>query len=292
MGALLISRQPRNPPCGIQGKTGTPETRHPRAPRLAYRSSPRLSLLAFVDLLDHLGDVVLVLPELGGVFQDLLFLLLGDALQILFRQLRIGHLGFGWRRLLRHRRRAAAPRRLRGLGLIDRLTFRADDRILVQVIEAGTAIGAQALRSPGLLRHAGLPPHKGAPKIGLPIAMIGRPCQKVILPAGTRFRASPAGDASRFSPLGEVRGADHRPRRAAVLQPVVSGSAGPLAGNARVPGDKSISHRALMVGALAVGETEIHGLLEGEDVLRSAAAMQALGAAASRDESGVWRVIG
>jgi len=47
-----------------------------------------------------------------------------------------------------------------------------------------------------------------------------------------------------------------------------------------------------MVGALAVGETEIHGLLEGEDVLRSAAAMRALGAQACRDEAGIWRVIG
>jgi 3-phosphoshikimate 1-carboxyvinyltransferase len=76
------------------------------------------------------------------------------------------------------------------------------------------------------------------------------------------------------------------------LQPFVSGTAGALAGIARVPGDKSISHRALMVGALAVGETEIHGLLEGEDVLRSAAAMRALGADATRDEAGVWRVVG
>ena len=70
------------------------------------------------------------------------------------------------------------------------------------------------------------------------------------------------------------------------MQPFMSGTAGPLAGTARVPGDKSISHRALMVGALAVGETEIHGLLEGEDVLRSAAAMRALGAEAWRDDDG------
>jgi 3-phosphoshikimate 1-carboxyvinyltransferase len=76
------------------------------------------------------------------------------------------------------------------------------------------------------------------------------------------------------------------------LQPLVSGTAGALAGSARVPGDKSISHRSLMVGALAVGETEIHGLLEGEDVLRSAAAMRALGAEAERGPEGVWRVIG
>src|SRR5262249_59626180 len=58
------------------------------------------------------------------------------------------------------------------------------------------------------------------------------------------------------------------------------------------PGDKSISHRSLMIGALAVGKTEIHGLLEGEDVLRSAAAMRALGAEAGRGPDGVWRVAG
>jgi 3-phosphoshikimate 1-carboxyvinyltransferase len=52
----------------------------------------------------------------------------------------------------------------------------------------------------------------------------------------------------------------------------------PLSGTHAVPGDKSISHRALMFGALAVGTTEITGLLEGEDVLRTAAAMRALGA--------------
>jgi 3-phosphoshikimate 1-carboxyvinyltransferase len=76
------------------------------------------------------------------------------------------------------------------------------------------------------------------------------------------------------------------------LQPLVSGSSGALSGTARVPGDKSISHRSLMLAALAVGESEIHGLLEGEDVLRSAAAMRALGAQARRAESGIWRVIG
>ena len=54
--------------------------------------------------------------------------------------------------------------------------------------------------------------------------------------------------------------------------------AAPLSGRIAVPGDKSISHRALMFGALAVGETRITGLLEGEDVLRTAAAMRALGA--------------
>jgi 3-phosphoshikimate 1-carboxyvinyltransferase len=76
------------------------------------------------------------------------------------------------------------------------------------------------------------------------------------------------------------------------LKPLVSGTTGSLSGQARVPSDKSISHRSLMIGALAVGETEIHGLLEGEDVLRTAAAMRALGAEAKRADDGVWRVIG
>ncbi len=65
----------------------------------------------------------------------------------------------------------------------------------------------------------------------------------------------------------------------------------PLRGATAVPGDKSISHRALMFAALAIGETRIDGLLEGEDVLRTAAAMQALGASVSRDGA-VWRVAG
>ncbi len=61
-----------------------------------------------------------------------------------------------------------------------------------------------------------------------------------------------------------------------------------LSGSARLPGDKSISHRALMFGALAVGETTVDGLLEGEDVLRTAAAMRALGAEITRDDQGRW----
>lgn len=65
-----------------------------------------------------------------------------------------------------------------------------------------------------------------------------------------------------------------------------------LQGEVRVPGDKSVSHRSLMLGGVAIGETRIEGLLEGEDVLATAQAMRALGADVSRDEDGVWRVIG
>ena len=68
--------------------------------------------------------------------------------------------------------------------------------------------------------------------------------------------------------------------------------AGPLTGQIGVPGDKSISHRALMFGALAVGETRITGLLEGEDVLRTAAAMRALGAEVVNHGNGRWSVAG
>ncbi|WP_395334118.1 3-phosphoshikimate 1-carboxyvinyltransferase [Novosphingobium sp. BL-8H] len=68
--------------------------------------------------------------------------------------------------------------------------------------------------------------------------------------------------------------------------------AGPLKGKIRVPGDKSISHRSIMLGALAVGETRVTGLLEGEDVLATAAAMRAMGATVERVGDGEWRVSG
>ena len=66
----------------------------------------------------------------------------------------------------------------------------------------------------------------------------------------------------------------------------------PLKGTITVPGDKSISHRALMLSALAVGESRIEGLLEGHDVLATAAAMRAMGADIVRDDGGIWHVHG
>jgi 3-phosphoshikimate 1-carboxyvinyltransferase len=74
--------------------------------------------------------------------------------------------------------------------------------------------------------------------------------------------------------------------------PLTASRHGPLKGRVRVPGDKSISHRALILGALAVGETKISGLLEGEDVLNTANAVQALGASVERRGEGEWRVHG
>jgi 3-phosphoshikimate 1-carboxyvinyltransferase len=76
------------------------------------------------------------------------------------------------------------------------------------------------------------------------------------------------------------------------VQPLTARRSGPLKGAARVPGDKSISHRALILGALSVGETRITGLLEGEDVINTGKAMQALGAQVERTGEGAWRVQG
>ncbi|SDW70962.1 3-phosphoshikimate 1-carboxyvinyltransferase [Roseicitreum antarcticum] len=74
--------------------------------------------------------------------------------------------------------------------------------------------------------------------------------------------------------------------------PMTARKSPPLRGVAEVPGDKSISHRALIFGAMAVGETRITGLLEGQDVLDTAAAMRAFGAEVVQHGPGDWSVFG
>jgi 3-phosphoshikimate 1-carboxyvinyltransferase len=76
------------------------------------------------------------------------------------------------------------------------------------------------------------------------------------------------------------------------MHPLTARRSGPLTGHAQVPGDKSISIRALILGALAVGETRITGMLEGEDALNTAKAMQALGAQVAHAGERQWRVHG
>jgi 3-phosphoshikimate 1-carboxyvinyltransferase len=76
------------------------------------------------------------------------------------------------------------------------------------------------------------------------------------------------------------------------VAPFIAHPSGPLSGLCRVPGDKSVSHRSVLLGALAVGETTVRGLLEGEDVLRTIAAVRALGARAERTADGTWRLWG
>src|SRR5205085_6341888 len=98
-----------------------------------------------------------------------------------------------------------------------------------------------------------------------------------------------AGPQRKHAPMPD----DHGPRPSvAATRLAAARPARPLAGSVSVPGDKSISHRALMFGALAVGRTEITGLLEGEDVLATAAALRAMGAGIERTGDGRWRVDG
>lgn len=74
--------------------------------------------------------------------------------------------------------------------------------------------------------------------------------------------------------------------------PMTAAKSGPLKGRVRAPGDKSISHRALILGALTVGKTRISGLLEGEDVINTAKVLRALGARVERISEGTWQVDG
>ena len=74
--------------------------------------------------------------------------------------------------------------------------------------------------------------------------------------------------------------------------PLAFKAAGPLTGRVRVPGDKSISHRSLMLSALAIGTSRVEGLLEGEDVHATAAALRAMGATIVRGKDGVWTIDG
>jgi 3-phosphoshikimate 1-carboxyvinyltransferase len=76
------------------------------------------------------------------------------------------------------------------------------------------------------------------------------------------------------------------------VSPLAARRSGPLKGRTRVPGDKSMSHRALILSAMTVGETAITGLLEGEDVINTGKAMRALGASVERVGPGHWRVNG
>lgn len=77
-----------------------------------------------------------------------------------------------------------------------------------------------------------------------------------------------------------------------IAEPMTARKSGALSGVAEVPGDKSISHRALILGAMAVGETKITGLLEGQDVLDTASAMRAFGADVVQHGAGAWSVHG
>ena len=268
-------------------------------------------MLLLFDILDHLGHVVLVLAEIGGVFEEFLVLLFGffqrDGLLLFFRDIGLLGLDIGIELLLDldrldlsfdRCRRPRAARFQKRLGVVGSAAFRADHRLAQQIVVPGAAARANPLGTPFGFSHTLL--HRGFRLIGFgAIATGALRCQKQTDEDscwGPCRRAPAYGPEARppqlfdrlserlpwpttFPPVPPAPLSAARPRT-------------PLAGKIRVPGDKSISHRALMLGALAVGRTEITGLLEGEDVLATAAAVNALGAEASSAGGGRWRVNG
>jgi 3-phosphoshikimate 1-carboxyvinyltransferase len=93
-------------------------------------------------------------------------------------------------------------------------------------------------------------------------------------------------------PIPQAKSPGSAVPHAATLAPLSARRSGPLRGRVRVPGDKSISLRSLILGALAVGETRIAGMLEGDDALSTANAMRALGAEVERTGEQAWRISG
>ena len=77
-----------------------------------------------------------------------------------------------------------------------------------------------------------------------------------------------------------------------ITAPLTAHRSAAIKGRARVPGDKSISHRALLIGLLTVGKSSIEGILEGDDVLATARACRQFGAAIERKNPGIWRISG
>src|SRR5262245_37890878 len=161
--------------------------------------------------------------------------------------------------------------------------------------------GLATIRNPsGFARWAVLPLAARAPPVNSAPGAFGR-----TTPRAARSRRIPPPRPLRAKPQTRKCGRDDarsprvlgaRAMRSAKDHPDVSPlsarASPPLKGRARVPGDKSISHRALILSALAVGETRITGLLEGEDVLHTANAIRALGASVERTGEGRWRVHG
>jgi 3-phosphoshikimate 1-carboxyvinyltransferase len=134
---------------------------------------------------------------------------------------------------------------------------------LAEIVKTRCAFRTRTLRAPFRLHHAPKNLSKESEKPGLP-GNGGAPCHS-------------------GKPLSKT---------SAMSSPQSFSASGPLTGTISVPGDKSISHRALMLSALAVGESTIEGLLEGEDVHATANAMRAMGADIRRAEDGRWHVHG
>src|SRR4051812_24434341 len=284
-----------------------------------------------VLVLAKLGGVLdqLLVLLLGLLKRHILFLLLG-CLDIIGFEIGIDVVGADRLEFFLDRRGRPRPACLqKGLGIEWRAAFRADHGLAHQVVIARTAARADALRAPfgfgqraapwNISRMSVLHQGSGAgsSQTGRGIATASRDCQKrnttsqgrrstAAVPgrsrrplSATRYRSNHvvqqgglgkifAHFASRTMPHPDLP----QPSSPAPVGLTATRPTAPLAGAVAVPGDKSISHRALMFGALAVGHTEITGLLEGEDVLATAAALRAMGAGIERAGDGHWRIDG
>jgi 3-phosphoshikimate 1-carboxyvinyltransferase len=212
----------------------------------------------------------------GCRFLDFLFLGLFGFLVVGFR-----HHGF-YR--FRHARAALLQKHF---GFEGEGAFRAFDRTLLQVVKTSRATGADAFGSKIGLDQAGASHMwtKGRwvchEPVGLSKSIAG--LDRHMWPGLTR-------PSIRLGNRGPIIGT--RMAASEHFTPLTARKSGPLKGRVAAPGDKSVSHRALILGALAVGETAVSGLLEADDVLNTAAAMRRLGADVVRDGSGKWRIHG
>jgi len=215
-----------------------------------------------------------------GLFLDTLGLFLLGLFVLVLLVLRL--LGDDGRTDDLHRLRlAGAPLLEQGLRLERKLAFRTFDRTPLQVVETGLAGWANALGSEIGLGQSHASSSTGFQKAGS-FATSGPLCKEEGRGCAGSRPGPLSGEAA--GGLQAMNGQDRRPLSAR--------KSGPLQGVAKVPGDKSISHRALILGALAVGETPVSGLLEAEDVVHTAKAMMQFGAEVTRVGEGEWRVWG
>ncbi len=163
--------------------------------------------------------------------------------------------------------------------------FVVADTFAVKIVELGTLVAEAAFRTPFGFRRSSL--------LDLYFKIWRRVAMFIVCSQKAKYWVV---DSAMFYALPFVL--ESAPQSASKfdeaihLTYLVSSTTDSLSGTTALPGDKSISHRSLLLGALAIGETVVHGLLEGEDVLNTANAIRKLGAKAERDEAGVWYIHG
>ena len=182
-----------------------------------------------------------------------------------------------------------------GHALENSSAFWADNRIFVQIEELRTAVLTLSLSSEFRLRHDAHIPDTG--EFGFqeaPVSRLQRRCQCNLAHVSTPHALDDTSLAVivRAIHCAESERADVLSQSHSPAEPLASHQAGPLRGRIRPPGDKSISHRAFILGLLCRGATPVEGLLEGDDVMRTGTACRALGAQINRIGEGRWVIQG